>query len=223
MAFYTYRNDIQPVFLCIAFMVMILFCLCRAVMTLKDIRSRQSTGSDSIIHHVFSFKIFGMMRIISICSNNPNFSAFFALSIMFSYGFAFLALDIALLIAFISSFPLFALSIAFFGFLTFFALLVFFVICQLASFAFISVFAKFRDWFNLRRIAMVTDFGYDLLSHNRLLLRRLRLEPAAGYAPALGSPYFKQTMIAVKYEFGKYLFERINPCFQIRTERISAR
>ncbi|HUV71688.1 MAG TPA: hypothetical protein VMW25_01630 [Clostridia bacterium] len=68
--------------------------------------------------------------------------------------------------------------------LAFFALAVFF----LARFTptnkavFIHrVFIKFSS--GLDFVALGTSFRYDLLSHNRLLIRRFWLEPFVGYAP----------------------------------------
>ncbi len=50
------------------------------------------------------------------------------------------------------------------------------------------IFVKFRQWFDL--LAFDTFSYYDLLGHNRLLIRRLWLEPVSGDIPVSGSLYY---------------------------------
>lgn len=227
MAFYTNRNDIQPVFLCIALMMVILFCLCRAEMAWKDIGSGQFTISNGMIHSGYRFTAFGMTRIILIfvglaffaakitfltcltfCAlgiTSFSFFAFFTLSIAISVSFAFFALPIALL----RSFEFFGLMVSFLilfvGLMsTYFAVALKPIFCG-------AGFAKFRKRFDF--FAFATSFRHDFSSHFRLLYRRLWLEPIAPPIGVFGSFYFRQTMIAVKYKFEKYLKEKgINPC-----------
>lgn len=184
MAFYTYRNDIQPVFLCIAFMVMILFCLCRAVMTLKDIRSRQFASSNGIINSTNSFSLLGMPNKKSFITFSKCFFTFLCLAItkpgLLTNSFTLFALSVASL----SGLALLALLIMFFCSLSFFCFVVFFGVLRPANFAITSepaftiwTFVKFRKQFDL--FAFATSFRYDFGSHFRLLYRRLWSESIA--------------------------------------------
>ena len=178
MARNTNRNNIKPMLRLIVG-VMILFCLCGTIIALQSINSGQFASLYSITHCTFSFFSIGILQVVMFMGSNLNSYALFALFILFLIGFELFTF---LLITFLSSFAVFCL-------------LVFFAIFQPANFAIISIavfiiglLVKFRKKFCF--FANSASFRYDLLSHFRLLNRRLWLEPIARYALAVGSSYY---------------------------------
>jgi len=188
MARNTNRNNIEPMFRLIVFVVMIMFCLCWAVMALQRIKPGQSADSDGGIHSICCLPMFRMLDLITFLAAFLSGFALFALLITLLLSFKLFALLktfsnnsalFALFVTFLSSFEIFGLMISFF---VLFADLIstYFATASKPIFS-ASIFVKFRDWFGL--FASSADFGYDLLSHNRLLIRRLRSEPIA---PTIG-------------------------------------
>lgn len=185
------RNHIEPKLRGIAVVMMILFCLCRAVMALQGIRPGQSAISDSIIHSIYCPQMFRMANVKFIQIINSSFSTLFAFVVAFYYNLAFLALGIA----FLNGFVRFALTVTFFGGLAFFAFSITFFRSALADFAIslmtifgFRMFVELRDWFDF--FASAASFRYDLLRHFRFSNKRLCLEPVAGHTPAVGSLYY---------------------------------
>lgn len=164
MTFLTYRYNIKPMLLGIAFVMMILFCLCGAVMALQRIGAGQSSGFDGMVYLVRWFIPFGMLDAKTFLDNSSGGFAFFALGISLIYIFPFFALSINPLI-YVLAYSAIASKAIF---------------CR-------AIFVKFRKRFNL--FAFPTSFCYDLLRHNRFLNKRLCLEPVARYALAVGLFY----------------------------------
>lgn len=199
----TNRNNIKPMLWLIAFVVVVLLCWFRAIMTKLSIRARQFSCFNCVIYGTFGLHKVWIFGMITFFSCQVNLFSFFSLTIMF-------------LIVFHISFPLFGFSIfptsfaigsfAFFGLLilllvglAFSCFLIFTVHNQQANLAIYlnSIFAttgfmKFRNWLDF--LAFAASFCYELLRHGFSPCKKSScLEPVAGYAPAVGSLYCKQT------------------------------
>jgi len=177
MTIKTNRNNIEPMLRFVT-LVMVIVRRLFTTRTLQRIWSRQSIFFYRSIDNLTSFNALGITN--SICKNSRF--TFFAVCIAFLASLAFLAL----VIAFVRSLAFFALAVLF---------STYFTMRLIAIFATL-VFRKFRKWFDF--FALATSFRYDLLSHNRLLNRRLCLEPVAGHTPAVGSLYYSRPIGGVK-------------------------
>lgn len=164
----TNRYNIELVFRHIAFVMMIYLGWMFSILTLQSIGAGNFTSSNSPIYSTYSFSPFRV-------SNEVAFIFFLVSSFTF---WCFLI--------FLNSFE--TSSFAFFSFVIFYRIqfLAGFAVA-LKSFSF--AFVKFRSWFEL--LAFRTAFRYSLLKHYFLLNRKFCLEPVAGYAPAIGSSYYK--------------------------------
>jgi len=187
MTFYTNRNNIEPKFRLIAFMVMVLFGLFGAIMTLQSIGSGQFTGDNGFINEfmcscslwmlfsivitcasLFYFALFGLA--VLFLSFSQNFSTFFCLPIMaleFSY----------------SLFALFGLAVFFECFLVkFFSLTCLLVVYKTCfttrpiALLFPRMLVKFGNWFNF--VAFQALFCLNCFRHNQFLGNWLCLEVA---------------------------------------------
>ena len=179
MTLYANRNNIKPMFFGIAFMMMILFCLRRAILTLQCVNFGHFTSSCSSTHSTFSFFSIWISQVIAFMGSDLNSLTFFALFVSFLIGFEICTF---FLIAFLGSFAIFCL-------------LIFFAIFQPTNFALIkmaiftaSIYMKVSK--RIRIFAFGSSFCYDWLRHGFLLTRKLCLEPIAGYMPAVGSFYY---------------------------------
>ena len=208
MAFYTNRNNIKPMVGRITFVVVILFCWIWAVMALQGIDFRQLTVFNSFNNSVMSFTLLRMMQMKLLYGIGTDSLKFFCLLVTFYGGLVFFSLAMTLM----SCFAFFALVITSLYIFAFLALhikfsrsLIFFSLCMLIHAISTTYFAiilmtifvgatimKFRKWFDC--FAFGTFFGYDLLSHNRLLIRRLRLEPYARPVRVSGLLYSNCTL-----------------------------
>lgn len=213
MTFFTNRNNIKPMFWFIALVVMILFSLF-TTQALQGIGARQFANCNSIIYGICCPSVnFTLLASPITLLSNIIFSAF---SVFFFPNFTFFALLISSLSSpafssfsitnsglMINNFTFFTLVITKGGLsmhcFTTFCLTIFFDILQKANFAiafvcvfFALVFVKFRQRLDL--FAFGTSFRYDLLRHNQLHNSWLCLEPVAGYASAVGSPYYIRTL-----------------------------
>lgn len=166
MTFSTYRYNIKPVLKGIAFVVVILLCWMFATVALESIGARQIADLNSIIYGKSGFYSFWMIG-----------------SVMFICCFALICFMI-----FLNCFAKHNFTPFCFG--------IFFTFLRMARFAhiFISIlvawgFVKFIDLFSL--FANSANFRYDYLRHYFLLDRKFCLESIAGYAPAVGSSYYR--------------------------------
>ena len=204
MTFFADRNNIKPMFRGIALVVVIYLCLCGAIMTLQGINWRQFASLNGVFYSILCLTSFGMANLKAKCFFSINNFTLFTLTISLLRCFTFLALSIAFLIssAFLTLLMTFVCSSAFFSLIiaspcgfAFFALVILFAtnftIRPIAVFC-STVFIKFRQRFDF--FAFGTSFRYDFGSHNRLLYRRLRLEPVAVYTTAVGSLYNMTTI-----------------------------
>lgn len=157
------RNNFKSILWSITGM-MIVLCLGRAVMTLQRISWWQSFISNSITHNLSCFVIFRTK-----------------LAKVFLGTFAFYAI----LIAAVSGFPLFALSIF---------LLAIFAIMPMPTFS-ASIFVKIGNRFVF--FANMAGFRYDCFRHYFLLDRKFCLEPVAAHT-AVGSLYYSEILIRNK-------------------------
>lgn len=154
MTFTTKRNYIEPVFRCIAGM-MILFCLF-AARTLQSIGVRQFAHSYSIIHRILSFCFFGVsfpviLLAISICG-----FAFIGFLIFLSSCFELLGLSIKLPLMIFTNFATTSMSI-WSG----------------------TILGKFRKCFNF--FAIGTGFCLNWFRHLLFLNKSLCLEPTMAH------------------------------------------
>jgi len=207
MTFCAERNNIEPMFRCVAFPVMVMFCLV-ATGTFQAIGSRQLTTPDGIFYSPTSFNPFWVILGIFVAIHLPFFALiiafsckqgfyasritgcciliFFGCSMSFLCSFAHIAFPIKLP----NSFAFFCLHTIFYGLLgTVLAI-------RLKSVFGSSILTKLRERFNF--FAFGTSFRYDLLSHFRLLVRRFWLEPVAVHTTAVGSLYCTQIGGVVK-------------------------
>ena len=185
MTFYANRNNIEPMLLGVALVVMVMLGLLFTIRILPVIMAEQGIGFgqsarfNSFIDGFMSCKPFRMANIILFLG--------FALS-----GFRFFTLSIFFLIAFLVGFPFFCLSIG----SAFFHLAILLIRNSLASFAIVgmAVFSgssliKLRE--GLDFLASGTSFRYALLRHLLLLGRSKCLEPNTAYCAVSGSFYCK--------------------------------
>lgn len=184
MTFYTDRNNVQPMFFGIAIVVVIILCLCWTVVALQGIGPRQFAISDSVINSIVSFSASRVSSVVFFKISSSIDSTFFAVSITFLTDTAFLALSIT----FLNGLAFLGLTIKFLAGFT----------SMVKSIFSTTIFMKFRDRFNL--FAFVTSFCYDCFRHSRFSLnvKRFMLEPVEGYAPSVGSLYFKERKKNVK-------------------------
>lgn len=216
MTFLTNRNNIEPMFRFIAFVMVIKLCLRGAVMALKGIGSGQFAACNSIIHSVFCLAPFKMANgVIELSISNCNF-VFIGLPMAFSSGFTlscflifplpfaiysltFLCLSVTFIYFMFYCFTFLCLSVAFICFtiycLAFICLMIFSGVFQLAYFAFILITILITGCFIKSRkvlsfFANTAGFCYGFSSHFRLLNRRFWLEPIAEPISVLGSLYF---------------------------------
>ena len=171
MTFLINRDNIEPMFGGITFVMVIFFCLCRAVITLQRIWTGKFTICNSTIHSMYCFMVVGVKFLI-----------IFSDAIVIS--FAFLTLGIT----FFSSFTLFCLIMMMLSFaMYFFAFLsfrIFFRFFQKTNFTIIPMsivviytFVKFRDWFCF--FTSSANFGYDLVRHFCFSIKQRCLGPVA--------------------------------------------
>ncbi len=189
MAFFTSRYNVKPVVRGIAFVVMVILCLCGAVVAQQSVDPGQFSGSDSMSHSTFSLNSFGM----------GGFVFFMALKTP-------CLTSLALVISSLSSYTIFALLVKFLDGLTFFALAVLPLAVAIAysttkpkTIFPIIVFVKFRECFNF--VAFGACFMYSLFSHFRLLIRRFWSEPYARPVRVSGSLYCIDSETHVNYFF----------------------
>jgi len=201
MTFCANRNYIETMFRGIAMPVMILLCLCGAVMALQGIRPRQSAGFDRIIDLFYSFTSFRMANLVEFYKSTTISFSFFAFSKTILNNFAFFTSGITFQMGFplfglistvLSGPALFAFAGALVDSFTFFSFLVLTLIYILARSAprmmavFIAkTFVKLRQRFAL--LALGAGLRYDFSSHNQLLNSWLRSEPVGSTILPIGS------------------------------------
>lgn len=179
------RNYIEPMFRFVALVVVVLLCGFTAG-TLQRIRSGQLAFSNGFSHSCQSFCVVWMILPMFFCSFACKHFISFALLIQFVCVFTLLTFAIAINRTAICCFTFFRLMVFALNFtycfFAFFCLAILIVIFEMATFAVIFVttfgtrtFVKFGN--RLGFLADSAGFRYDLLSHNRLLTRRLRGTP----------------------------------------------
>lgn len=188
-------------------MMVIVLCLCRAVMALQRVWMRQFAFSNSVIQNSTSSILFRVLLSESVRILHIIFFAFFTLGVAFC---CFLFRDFALFTLYITSlccFAFFCLLVFapstptyFFAFIgsAIFSLIIYsthFATMRVAVF-FGSVFTKFRNRFDL--FASSTLLCYDLLRHNRFSCKRLCSEPSIEPISMSGSLYCIRPMGGVK-------------------------
>ncbi len=164
----TDRNNIKPLLLGIAFVVMVLLCLF-ATRTQKGIWSGYFIEANSVTDSVSCLSFAFMQAPVSLSAH-----------------LTFLCL----VIAFTGSFTLLTASVQFFGGLRVVALLVGFnasFTFTLVSILVARVIVKLRDW--LKLFASVASFCYDWFRHGFFLIKKSCLEPS-GSQPPYGSCYY---------------------------------
>lgn len=174
----TSRYNIEPMLRFVAVPMMVLFSLffairiLQVVMALQSIRLGHFASPNSTPYSITSFSLFRMFNLIMSYSFAKNNFTLFALLIPFGCYFAFCS----------STITKRSLEICH---LAFFSFLIFPVMNFTASFTVAlktifscAVLVKFIQWFEI--LATRTLFCLNCLSHNRLLCRRLRLEPYTG-------------------------------------------
>jgi len=189
------RHYVKPIFGRITVPVMILLSRFMTIMTEQGIYTRQSTSLNSIIYGITgleSLRVFILKTLVFTLLINFTL---FALVIVFPCNFAFWGLSIFLFCFTTNSLAFWTLPIAFLSSFAFIRLAISLGALNTTNFAIATmivgmsfIFIKLRKWFDL--FANGTSFDYYLLSHNRLLVRRLRLEPVAAYT-AVGSFYYR--------------------------------
>lgn len=167
MTFYTYRQNIKPIFFSISLVMVVMLSLFTAK-ALKIIGPRQFTSSNGIINSHDCFHISWKLASIFINSTPTCRFAYFALHIISSVIFAFFTLIITASRFKTNSFALFGLTIL----LAIFQMAIFTLIF-VATFV-IKTFVEFRKRFCF--FANTAGFCYDELSHLRFLSKRNRLE-----------------------------------------------
>ncbi len=206
MAFFTSRYNVKPVVRGIAFVVMVILCLCGAVMALQGIGLGEYTKLNSMGYSRFSFNFFGMSNMVSLCVPNMSCSAFFALVISFLSSLAILLLTVsfpaitsgystlfALTILLLCKFATFALSITPQGSLAFICLSILLLESIFANFAIIAVsigsvnaFVKLAKRFCL--FANVAGFCFNWFSHLILSpIKNYLVRAGCWHVPAVGS------------------------------------
>lgn len=187
MTFNTNRNNIKPMFFGVAFVVVVLFCLFRAIMAFQGIGARQLAIPYSIIDSVSSLIAIGIFCLATLCSKFAYKFTSFALIITSVFSLSVFAMVVFPDGSFVNNLPFLALAIRFLIlFFAYFALVAMFIF-----FAFI--FVKFRNGFNF--FAIATSFCYDLLRHSFFLTKKLCSGPVLGYIPISGSFHYKGTSL----------------------------
>ena len=191
MTFSANSNNIKQMFWFVAVPVMILLGGFRTIMAQQSIWAGQLAINNSLIYGLNGLLIFWMTNRKA----PESIFSFFAFSISFHCTFEFFCFAKS----FLSNSAFIAFLIMFFCRFTFFAPAIFFCTFQMAYFALASIsilmfwmFVKFRKLFDL--LAFRALFCLNCLSHNRLLYRRLRLEPVAVHTTAVGSLYYYTTL-----------------------------
>lgn len=218
MTLNTNRNNIQPVLRFITVVVMVLLCLCGAVMTSQSVGAGQFATFNSIIYSICCLSVFRMDNFVSLSGN----LSFFALTIFMSafvlHRFTFFCSKISpnnlktdcftffgLTITLIGSFAFFALPITHFGCFAFFCFLILFNSCKSGSFMFLIVdtYTKFalvlqtilcgvvfRKFRNqFDLLAMRAAFCLNVFRHSLFPYKRFMLEPYARPMRAFGLFY----------------------------------
>ena len=193
MTLLTNRNNIKPMLRFITEMMMIFMCRLFAKDAQQRIGRRQLALSDGIFNETTGFYSIRMTQ--SICFD--SFFTFFALCVAFLCSLSFFGLHMSsyfLPVKFSTFFGLqigflvgFLISFIFWSFVIFFNSLIcaYFAICSKSIWSSTVLIELRSDLF-----ANSASFGYDCLRHNRLLDRRLCLEPNAGPIPVSGSLYY---------------------------------
>lgn len=189
MTIHTNGNDVKPVFWRIAVPMMIFFGGLWTIMALQRIGMGQFTISDSIINGINCLSAVGMVDVVSLIIFLFACSTLIALAVSVFCCFPFFGFAMFSLCNHINRF-------------TFFGCEIMRMICRNTQLAirimtifFTRIFMKLHKRFDF--FAFGTSFRYDLLSHNRLLVRRLRLEPSIEPISMSGSLYSKQTSINI--------------------------
>lgn len=183
MTRYTNRNNIKVVFWFIAFVMVVVFCLL-ATGTLQSIRMGQFAASNSNNYSVSCLSAFWKTIVIFDISLSLAIFAYLALLISLNGNSSSFSLVIFCGRLYVAFSALFSLLVCFVAPIT--ANLALITISIFST----MVFGKFRNRFDL--LASTTSFGYDLLSHFRLLNRRFWLEPYARPVRVSGSLYFNR-------------------------------
>lgn len=197
MTFNTNSNYIKPMLRGITFVMVILRGLFTTG-TLQRSNWRQPTYINSYANGHPCFVSARMPLLVP-----PSVSlAFFAIIVSPSGNLTFCSLVISLLcsltlfsvvVSRLACFAFFAFAVFSVNSLTLFSLVIFFTaslatIIKSICFGFIA--KKLRDRLNF--FTSGTPFGYDLLRHDFLLIRKLRLEPNTGPIPVSGSFYYNR-------------------------------
>ena len=154
----------------VSFMMMILFCLCGAIMALQRIWARKFAISNIMIDSSTGFMFFGIKFVIAfICS-----FAFFTLFMTLSTKFAFFGLYVTFLgclifislpITFFHNFIFFSLAMAFLSGSALFCSAIFFGMFQITNFATIlmiifSILVFIKFWKRLDLFTRTTLFRF---------------------------------------------------------------
>lgn len=180
------RNNIEPIFRGIAFMVVVFFGCFMAVRTLKSLGMGQIAVSDCFFNSIHSFSLLWVVLTMLACSYPCKTFAVSTLVIMLFSIFAFIAFVVVFTRTTMSSFPFFRFAVFDFDisgyFFASFCFSVSVTIIQMAAFTitFITITAswvlvKFRNRFGF--LANSAGFCYDLLRHDFFLSKKLCLEP----------------------------------------------
>ncbi len=205
----TNRNNVEPMLRFIAGMMVIL-CLCGAVMAFQGVLAGQFAGFNSFIYSTSGLLAFRMFNIISFLS----LLAFIALLITIFHCPAFLRL-------FITPFRClksFCLASPFSSRFTFGCFMIFLLVLFIADFALIlttifglRVLRKFQDRFNL--FANVTGFCFNRFSHLILSLQKNYLVRAGcWHLPAVGSLYCISNTVNVESFYNNFWKKEYLPC-----------
>ena len=171
MTFYTYRNNVKPVFRRITVPVMILLSRVRAIITKQGFRGNQFTSCNGMTYSMVSLTSFRM------AGTKANLT--FPICCFAFFGFFIKNL----------SFPIYCF--AFLGLMVLFHVIAttFSATMRIAAFS-RTVFAEFGKQFDL--FAFGTSFRYDSFRHLLLLIRSKCLESFASPVGALGLLYINR-------------------------------
>lgn len=179
MTFFADRNNIKPVFFFVTVPVVVLFGWMITIMAFEVFSFWYFPISDSVADSTACLVALRKTATVFFISTAVYYFTFRTFIIIFACCFAFFAFPIQYFVRFstrcaLRTKPVFS----------------------------ISVFAKFRNKFDL--FAMATSLCYDLLSHNCLLYRRLRLESVSRPILVSGSFYYSNEQLQIKTNFKKF-------------------
>ena len=174
----TNSNNIKPMFLGIAFVMMVLLCLITTG-AFENCDTWNFACFNSIVYGTICFHAFWITLILSKIFSLAFSFTLFALHIALASYFAFFSFVITLINGSVNFFAFFALLIAFHAILAMITITIFLS----------AIFMKFRNWFDL--FASRTSFCYDCVIHRLFLNKRLCLGHLQAN-PVFGSFYYKR-------------------------------